>query len=353
MMGVSADRIRELAGRAVDPAIKAILDRKVALLEGRSPDRSRRLGLVAEGGAMRATISGGSFIALDFLGLNDVFDHIYASSAGSINGAYFLSGQIQYGVAVYYQLINNRKFVNLWGFVDPTGRAKVVDMDFLFDDIITGERALDVGRVVAGPTSLHASATRADDGKGVLFNSTDPGIDLVMALKAGSAIPVFYNRAVRVGEESFVDGSVGNALPLEDALANGCTDVLVLATRPAGYRKVPSGLFWRSYDGFRLRHYSRAFVEQYFSRHVRYNRAMQLIEELESQRSTANVSVVRPEGIVSQTATRERSLKRVTMEAVGLTLRKFGCEDVDVAEVIQPVLRSSRHIDERLEQHAE
>lgn len=44
-------------------------------------------------GGMRGCVGAGMLAALNHLGLRDAFDVVYGSSAGSLMGAYFLSGQ--------------------------------------------------------------------------------------------------------------------------------------------------------------------------------------------------------------------------------------------------------------------
>ena len=61
------------------------------------------------------------------MGLSGVFDEVYGCSAGAVNACYFLSGQGAYGTTIYYQNINNRKFIH------PLRLWKIVDLDFLFD----------------------------------------------------------------------------------------------------------------------------------------------------------------------------------------------------------------------------
>src|SRR5207244_13520104 len=88
----NAPRAALLAGTHRRRVIDLILERAAAA--GRNPpDPSRKLGLVIEGGGMRGVISAGSLLALDLLGFREIFDEIYAASAGGVNAAYFLSGQ--------------------------------------------------------------------------------------------------------------------------------------------------------------------------------------------------------------------------------------------------------------------
>ena len=52
------------------------------------------MGLVVQGGGMRGVVSGGGLTALHDLGMRDLFDATYGSSAGAMNLTYFLAGQV-------------------------------------------------------------------------------------------------------------------------------------------------------------------------------------------------------------------------------------------------------------------
>ena len=81
-----------LAGTRPERVIDLILERASTAGRHRSSG-SRKLALVIEGGGMRGVVSAGSLLALDQLGFRNVFDEVYATSAGGVNAAYFLSGQ--------------------------------------------------------------------------------------------------------------------------------------------------------------------------------------------------------------------------------------------------------------------
>ena len=59
----------------------------------RTADDFEKVALCIEGGGMRGCVSAGASLALSFLGLNDVVDIVYGSSAGSMVGTYFISRQ--------------------------------------------------------------------------------------------------------------------------------------------------------------------------------------------------------------------------------------------------------------------
>ena len=64
----------------------------------RSPEDKSHLALAIEGGGMRGAVSAGMACAIFSLGLQDTFDSVYGSSAGSVVGAYMISRQLCFDV---------------------------------------------------------------------------------------------------------------------------------------------------------------------------------------------------------------------------------------------------------------
>lgn len=65
------------------------------------------LALAIEGGGMRGAVSAGMASAIAVLGLSNVFDSIYGSSAGSVIGAYMVSRQMC--IDVYTDILTTAK----------------------------------------------------------------------------------------------------------------------------------------------------------------------------------------------------------------------------------------------------
>src|SRR5579859_3431945 len=72
----------------------------------------RKFGLLLQGGGMRAVYSAGAIAPLIEYGLTDAFDHVIGSSAGAINGTYFLGCDINTR-KTYTKDLTNKNFVNL------------------------------------------------------------------------------------------------------------------------------------------------------------------------------------------------------------------------------------------------
>jgi predicted patatin/cPLA2 family phospholipase len=221
----------------VNPAavVDAIKARAAAWRAGGRPADGRRLGLVVEGGAMRGVCSAGALAALAHLGLSHLFDEIYATSAGAMNASYFLSGQASVGIRVYYEDMVRGRVINPWRV------WKILDLDQVFDRILTGGKALDAEAVRGSPTQLYVSMLDALTGELLLIDTRAARAPLTTVLKACTAIPVAYNRSVEVDGRLCIDAGVANPFPLQEALASRCTDLLVLLTRPRGFRREKPG----------------------------------------------------------------------------------------------------------------
>src|SRR5262245_47275646 len=142
--------------------IDLLKERRRCLKEGREPADGRKVGLVVEGGAMRGVISCAALMALEELGLTDVFDEVYGASAGAVNAAYFLAGQAGYATTIYYQKINNTRFIGrVW-------RRQFVNIDDLFDSIIASDRPLRVEKVLASRSRLFITIADALTGEAFL-----------------------------------------------------------------------------------------------------------------------------------------------------------------------------------------
>jgi predicted patatin/cPLA2 family phospholipase len=210
--------------------LRAIKARAARLASGLPPPDDRKIGLVIEGGGMRGVCSAGAAVALEHLGLTQVFDEVYGTSAGVMNASYFVAGQGALGIRIYYENMIRREIVNrlrLW---------KVLDLDLLFDSAIVVEKPLRLDVILSARPKLFVALMDAVTCASVVIDAQAHGQDLLATLKAATALPVFYNRVVPIEGRPYMDAGLVNPFPLADAISRGCTDVLVLLTRPAGYR---------------------------------------------------------------------------------------------------------------------
>ncbi len=193
---------------------------------------SARLGLAIEGGAMRGVVSGGMLKALEHLGMLDTFDIVYGSSAGAINGAFFLASQAAHGIDIYFEEINNSRFLSLGRSVT---RRPVMLLDYLFEEVMVERKVLDWRAVIESPIPLKVVATSLDKIGPRLFEEFRDREHLFAVLRASSSIPLLAGAPVVIDGERFLDALLVEPIPYRSAVRDGCSHVLVLFTRPEGF----------------------------------------------------------------------------------------------------------------------
>ncbi|MEY2932068.1 MAG: hypothetical protein RL033_2817 [Pseudomonadota bacterium] len=212
------------------------------------------------------------------------FSHIFATSAGAASAAYLITGQIERAVQIWTdrthggQLISPRHLLAGRGLMDIAGLIKVFQ----------GELGLDATRLQRSTTSLRIAVTNCNTGEADHVAATEA--NLFQLLEATMALPVVYGRVVQVQGVPYIDGGISDAIPLAPALALAPRRVIVVATRPLGYRKKPapwmSGLLRYNYREFP------ALWPALRDRPERYNRAIAGLEALEGE---GRLQVIRPE----------------------------------------------------------
>ena len=209
--------------------------------------------LIIEGGGMRGIVSAGMLTALEYLGFKNSFDAVYGASAGSVNGAFFISDQAAYGTTIYYENINNENFIkNKMGIVEGLIFNKpIMNLSYLYDEVMVKEKILDWKKVIDSPIKLNVIVSSIDRRRAVNFNNFSTREELFKALYAGSAIPLVAGPPVKINNENYWDASIYESIPIKSALAAAPDGtpvyLLVLRTRPDGVSKGTPSFFTKNY----------------------------------------------------------------------------------------------------------
>jgi predicted patatin/cPLA2 family phospholipase len=298
--------------------------------EGKKSDL--KTALILQGGGMRGVFGAGVCCALEELGYTEGFDEIYGASAGALNGAYFLSGQAAYGATIYYQDINNQNFINFLRF------KKMVDIDFLMS-IITGRKPLNIKKLINSPTPLNIVLTHISTGKSAIFRSKDNANSLLDILKATAALPFAYDIPVSIQGVDYLDGGISCPIPITEAIEGGCTDILVVLTRPKGYEpSEPKGIFDHYFIEPRIRKHGENFYRAYINRHHIHKERLRIIKgEKIYKGKRVNILAVFPgESLKIGRMTRKESiLKNAATEGAVKTLKLFGVDHYHPVEVLK------------------
>ena len=210
-------------------------------------------------------------MVLEAAGLTSAFDRIYGVSAGALNGWGTAVGQAALSATHYLDAVAE-------GVIDRTGPLRgrpLVDFDLLFGELIAGRKPLSFEPETPGPefralaTSLETMSLR------VLADFADVE-ELMYAVRASAFLPRFAGEPPVFRGEPMADGSLIEPIPFQTALNEGATHVLVLRSRPAGYRRAALSELG---GAFAVRD-DRRLVELLKARHGTYNRQAFELERL-------------------------------------------------------------------------
>jgi len=206
-----------------------------------------KLGLSVEGGGMRGVVSGAMLVAIEDHGFADVFDAVYGGSSGSLNAAYFLTGNVWRWLSIYYEDLSTTRFLNIRAAL--LGLRPVLDIDWAFDTVVDGTKPLDYTAVLASATPLHVSITLVDEARVIAPDRFASAAELRSALRAGAWLPVATRGTAEFRGERALDGGALVSHPSRLALQDGATHVLSVSSRAC--RPVSPGLLQR-YAAWRL-----------------------------------------------------------------------------------------------------
>jgi predicted patatin/cPLA2 family phospholipase len=224
-------RLPPAIAAADDPLFGLLLDRAAAHSHPRRRTDHHVVALVVEGGGMRGAVAAGMALVLEAAGLMSSFDRVYGCSSGALTGGFAAAGQASLWATSFEDCACR-------AFVDPSRALRggpMVDLDFLFHEVIARRRPLSEAGLAVGPEvrAVTVSSSRAE--LRVLRDFESAG-DLLGAARASCSIPVLTGAPPTYRGETMVDGGLLEAIPYRTALREGATHVLVLRTRDARYR---------------------------------------------------------------------------------------------------------------------
>jgi predicted patatin/cPLA2 family phospholipase len=167
-------------------------------------------------------------MAIEDLGLTPCIDKVFGSSAGGINGALYLRGDLWRAESLYYTLANTKRFVDIWR---PLRGEVIVDMKFALNEVLKGGLSVDAARIRAAGADLHVAVTDVDGASLRMVSDFESSDDLTDALVAGCWLPMLAGPPFVFRGYRALDGGVLLEHPARAAAEGGCTHVLVLSTR--------------------------------------------------------------------------------------------------------------------------
>ena len=270
---------------------------------------------------MRGVVSAGMVSALEHLGMTHAFDAVYGSSAGALNAAYFLAGQAAVGTTIYYEDINNRRFIDMRRTM--VGRP-IVNLGFLIDEIAVTRKPLAIDRVLGCGSPLTVLATDVTTCAAVALRHFTCARDLLTAMRAGATMPIVAGAPVPYLESRYFDASLTEPIPVPTAEADGHTHVLVLLTRPSEALRQTTA-FDRWFVLPRLRRISPQLATHYVDRGRPYTALLEHIAAGTGPLGRAQVVGIRPDPpVVSKLECDATRLRQAASRGFDAVIRAFG-----------------------------
>ncbi len=232
--------------------------------------------LLFEGGSMRAAYT--CAVALELLEQGVYFDNVYGVSAGSSNTVNYVSRDIVRTVSSFTDLVNLANIGDWKTFLLHKG---YYNAHYIYQEagLPGGVLPFDIDTFNANPAKVTIASFERDTGRDVFFRKDEMRTvdELMLRVRASSTVPLFMPPP-RVNGRVCYDGgfAVGGGLPLERIRDDGFDRVVVVRTRPRGYRKSGSNswanaFFWRR----------PAMRQAVITRNARYNAACDLLDTWE------------------------------------------------------------------------
>lgn len=250
--------------------------------------KTNKVALAIQGGGVRGAFASG---VLDvFLEEGLTFPYIIGVSAGVLNACNFVSKDFGRSYIVCSKYMQDKRFYGRKVFLKT---HSYFNFDFLFNELAKSELPFDYQTFANSPTEIVAVATRCKDAKPAYFYKSKMPMDefLNLACAASASLPLLSKKVV-IDDEEYLDGGIVTPLPLEKVKEDGYEKVLVILSRPIGFRKTKSHrnvLISKmpTFSGTTYRFLRKALRDTYLS----YN---ECIDKIENSSDKKNIYIIAP-----------------------------------------------------------
>lgn len=265
--------------------------------------------LILEGGGMRGIYTAG---VLDFfLDKNIDFKSCYGVSAGACHCCSYLSKQKGRAFKSNVEYLKDKNYCSLYSLI-KTGDLFGAEM--LYDTIPNKLLPYDYEAFDKNPAKFKAVVTNCSTGKAEYLEITDLHKDII-SIRASASLPLL-SRIVQIDGREYLDGGIGDPIPVRKSLEDGNVKNVVILTQHHGYKKSPNSLLpllKRKYKNYPK------LINTIESRHINYNDTLAFIEE---EKKAGRLFVIQPKEPIT--------IKRIEKDKQKLTkLYNSGYKDAE------------------------
>jgi len=190
-----------------------------------------KVGLVLEGGGMRALFTAGVLDALlDVKELN--IDGIVGVSAGALFGVNYVSGQKERAIRYNKKYARDKRYMGLYSWI-TTGNA--VNKEFAFYEIPFKLDVFDQEKFKESKIDFHVVMTNIENGQAEYILIEDV-LEQMEYLRATSALP-FASKIIEINGKKYLDGGISDSIPIDYCESLGYDKIILILTRPEDAHK--------------------------------------------------------------------------------------------------------------------
>ena len=240
-----------------------------------------KVGLVLEGGGMRALFTAGVLDALLDVKELDI-DGIVGVSAGALFGANYVSGQKERAIRYNKKYARDKRYMGLHSWI-TTGNA--VNKDFAFYELPFKLDVFDQEKFKESKIEFHVVMTNVENGQAEYVLIEDV-FEQMEYLRATSALP-FASKIIEINGKKYLDGGISDSIPIDYCQSLGYDKIIVVLTRPENTHKEDKlnflyKLVYRKYPNL---------VERLINMGKDYEVVLKKIKDLENENK---IFVIRP-----------------------------------------------------------
>ena len=185
-----------------------------------------KVGLVLEGGGMRALFTAGVLDTLLDVKELDV-DGIVGVSAGALFGANYVSGQKERAIRYNKKYARDKRYMGFHSWI-TTGNA--VNKEFAFYELPFKLDVFDQEKFKESKIDFYVVMTNVENGKSEYVLIKDI-FEQMEYLRATSALP-FASKIIEINGKKYLDGGISDSIPIDYCESLGYDKIILVLTRP-------------------------------------------------------------------------------------------------------------------------
>jgi len=204
------------------------------------------IGLILEGGGMRAGFVAGALMALMDRGLIE-FNLAVAVSASVPTLAYFSSGQRKEMEMVWRNELDTPNLVCyrniLRAFFALSNKKPILDIHYLVYEVFKKKYPLDLKNLTHSKIACYFALTDVAKARPIFLTPRDD--DIYTIFESALAIPVCYPKPTYIHGHEYRDGGITNLLPLRFLIDKKVDQIVAVLSTPLDYQYQPLNLIER------------------------------------------------------------------------------------------------------------